>query len=41
MRDLPYLWLAESVSLRAFNANCSGCNQENTGLFAEGASCKK
>jgi peptide/nickel transport system substrate-binding protein len=41
VRDLPYLWLAESVSLRAFNANCSGFNQENTGLFAEGAFCKK
>jgi peptide/nickel transport system substrate-binding protein len=41
VRDLPYLWLTESVSLRAFNANCSGFNQENTGLFAEGAFCKK
>lgn len=41
VRDLPYLWLAESVSLRAYNANCSGFNQENTGLFAEGAFCKK
>jgi peptide/nickel transport system substrate-binding protein len=41
VNDLPYLWLAESVSLRAFNANCTGFNQENTGLFAEGAFCKK
>jgi peptide/nickel transport system substrate-binding protein len=41
VRDLPYMWLAETVSLRAFNANCSGFNQENTGLFAEGAFCKK
>lgn len=41
VRDLPYLWLAESTGLRAFNANCTGFNQENTGLFAEGASCKK
>jgi len=41
VRDLPYLWLAESVNVRAFNAKCSGFNQENTGLFAEGAFCKK
>ncbi|HTJ75670.1 MAG TPA: ABC transporter substrate-binding protein [Acidimicrobiales bacterium] len=41
VRDLPYLWLAETINLRAFNANCSGFNQENTGLFAEGAFCKK
>lgn len=41
VRDLPYLWLAETVNLRAFNANCSGFNQENTGLFAEAAFCKK
>jgi peptide/nickel transport system substrate-binding protein len=41
VRDLPYLWLAETVSLRAFNANCTGFNQENTGLFAEAAFCKK
>jgi len=41
VRDLPYLWLTETVNLRAFNANCTGFNQENTGLFAEGASCKK
>jgi peptide/nickel transport system substrate-binding protein len=41
VRDLPYLWLAETVSLRAFNANCTNFNQENTGLFAEAAFCKK
>jgi peptide/nickel transport system substrate-binding protein len=41
VRDLPYIWLTESASLRAFNANCTGFNQENTGLFAEAASCKK
>jgi peptide/nickel transport system substrate-binding protein len=41
VRDLPYLWLAETVSVRAFNANCTGFNQENTGLFAEAAFCKK
>jgi len=41
VRDLPYLWLTETVNVRAFNAKCSGFNQENTGLFAEGAFCKK
>ena len=40
-RDLPYIWLTESAGLRAFNANCTGFNHENTGLFAEAASCKK
>ena len=40
-RDLPYLWLTETVTVRGFNAACSGFNQENTGLFAEGAYCKK
>jgi len=41
VKDLPYVWLTESANLRAFNANCTGFNQENTGLFAEAASCKK
>lgn len=41
VKDLPYLWLTESAGLRAFNANCTGFNHENTGLFAEAASCKK
>ncbi len=41
VRDLPYIWLTESAGLRAFNAGCTGFNHENTGLFAEAASCKK
>ena len=41
VKDLPYIWLTESAGLRAFNANCTGFNHENTGLFAEAASCKK
>jgi peptide/nickel transport system substrate-binding protein len=41
VKDLPYLWLTESAGLRAFNANCTGFNHENTGLFAEAATCKK
>ncbi len=41
VKDLPYLWLTESAGLRAFNANCTGFNHQNTGLFAEAASCKK
>ncbi len=41
VRDLPYIWLTESVSTRAYNADCTGFNHQNTGLFAEGASCRK
>ena len=41
VRDLPYVWLTESAPLRAFNASCTGFNHENTGLFAEAASCRK
>ena len=41
VRELPYLWLTESAGLRAFNANCTGFNHQNTGLFAEAASCRK
>jgi peptide/nickel transport system substrate-binding protein len=41
VRDLPYIWLAESVSTRAYNAACTGFNLQNTGLFAEAAYCKK
>ena len=41
VRDLPYVWLAESANLRAFTASCTGFNHENTGLFAEAASCKR
>jgi len=35
------VWLTESASLRAYNANCTGFNHQNTGLFAEAASCRK
>lgn len=41
VRDLPYMWMTESAGVRAFSAGCTGFNQQNTGLFAEGASCKK
>ncbi|MGI8809244.1 MAG: ABC transporter substrate-binding protein [Acidimicrobiales bacterium] len=41
VRDLPYMWMTESVNTRGFTAGCTGFNHENTGLFAEGASCKK
>jgi len=41
VRDLPYVWLTESVTTRAYNADCSGFNHQNTGLFAEAASCRK
>jgi peptide/nickel transport system substrate-binding protein len=41
VRDLPYLWFTETAPIRAFAASCTGFNHENTGLFAEAASCKK
>ncbi len=41
VRDLPYMWMTESAGVRAFTANCTGFNHENTGLFAEAASCKR
>jgi peptide/nickel transport system substrate-binding protein len=41
VRDLPYMWMTESAGVRAFTAGCTGFNHENTGLFAEAASCKK
>ena len=41
VRDLPYMWMTESVNTRGFPVNCTGFNHQNTGLFAEGASCKK
>ena len=41
VRDLPYVWLAETVTTRGHIATCTGFNHENTGLFAEGASCRK
>jgi peptide/nickel transport system substrate-binding protein len=41
VRDLPYIWLAETVNTRGFNAACTGFNFQNTGLFAEGAYCKR
>ena len=40
-RSLSAAGIPESAGLRAFNANCTGFNHENTGLFAEAASCKK
>ena len=39
VRDLPYIWVTETVTVRAFKASCSGFNHENTGLFSEAASC--
>jgi peptide/nickel transport system substrate-binding protein len=41
VRELPYIWLAETVNTRAVNAACSGFNFQNTGLYAEGAYCKR
>jgi peptide/nickel transport system substrate-binding protein len=38
--DLPYYWLVETVSTRAWTARCSGFKAW-TGLFAEGAFCRR
>ncbi|MGH9225539.1 MAG: ABC transporter substrate-binding protein [Acidimicrobiales bacterium] len=41
VRDLPYIWMAESANTRAWNSACTGFNIQNTGLFAEAAYCKR
>ena len=41
VKDLPYIWLAETVNTRGFNAACTGFNFQNTGLYAEAAYCKR
>ena len=41
VRDLPYIWLAETVNTRGFNSSCTGFNFQNTGLYAEAAYCKR
>ena len=40
IQDLPYYWLVETVSTRAWTARCSGFKAW-TGLFAEGAFCRR
>ncbi len=40
VQDLPYYWLVETVSTRAWAARCSGFKVW-TGLFAEGAFCRR
>jgi len=40
VQDLPYFWLVETVSTRAWAARCSGFKVW-TGLFAEGAFCRR
>ncbi|MGQ0743232.1 MAG: ABC transporter substrate-binding protein [Acidimicrobiales bacterium] len=37
--DAPYIWLAETGPQRAWKNTCTGFNIQNTGLFAEAASC--
>ena len=39
-KDLPYLWLLETVTNRAFTTKCQGF-KPYTGHFAESASCRK
>ncbi|MEW6154156.1 MAG: ABC transporter substrate-binding protein [Actinomycetota bacterium] len=41
VRDLPYIWMAETVSTRVWNSACTGFNLQNTGLFAEAAYCRR
>jgi peptide/nickel transport system substrate-binding protein len=40
VQDLPYFWLVETLSTRAWPARCSGFKPW-TGLFAEAAFCKR
>ena len=40
VQELPYYWLVETVSTRAWTARCSGFRAW-TGLFAEGAFCRR
>src|SRR5215510_5952198 len=40
VQDLPYYWLVETVSTRAWPVRCSGFKAW-TGLFAEGAFCRR
>jgi len=40
VQQLPYLWLVETVSTRAWPARCGGFKPW-TGLFAEAAACKR
>jgi peptide/nickel transport system substrate-binding protein len=40
VRDLPYHWLVETLSTRAWPARCSGFRPW-TGLFAEATSCRR
>jgi peptide/nickel transport system substrate-binding protein len=38
--DLPQFWATETANLRATRAVCDGFNDNNTGLFVEGAHCR-
>jgi peptide/nickel transport system substrate-binding protein len=38
--DLPQFWATETVNLRVTRSVCSGFNDNNTGLFVEGAHCQ-
>lgn len=38
--DLPYVWMIETPNVRGFTARCTGL-KAYTGLFAEGASCRR
>lgn len=40
VQDLPYVWLVETLSTRAWPARCSGFKPW-TGLFAEAAACRQ
>ncbi len=40
VRDLPYMWLVETLGTRAWPAECEGF-QPWTGLFAEAAHCRR
>lgn len=40
VKDLPYIWISETVNNRVSRVVCRGYNNNNTGLFVETAWCK-
>ena len=38
-RDLPYIWVTETATIRVNRSICKGFNNNNTGLFVETAHC--
>ncbi len=37
--EAPMVWISETLNTRAWKSSCSGFNNQNTGLYVEGAAC--